>query len=39
MEMLLTGDLISSDKALKIGLINNIKENENLKTYVETSSL
>ena len=38
MEMLLTGDLISSDKALKIGLINNIKENENLKTHVETQA-
>tara|TARA_B100002019_G_scaffold257260_1_gene241195 strand:+ start:18 stop:827 length:810 start_codon:yes stop_codon:yes gene_type:complete len=39
MEMLLTGDLISSDKAFKIGLINNILENSSLKSYVETQAL
>ena len=35
MEMLLTGDLISSEKALKIGLINDVVENQNLKSFVE----
>ncbi len=39
MEMLLTGDLISSEKAFKIGLINNILENSSLKSYVETQAL
>ena len=34
MEMLLTGDLISSDKAAKIGLINEIVEINNLKNFV-----
>ena len=39
MEMLLTGDLISSEKAFKIGLINNILENSLLKkSYVETQA-
>ena len=39
MEMLLTGDLISSEKAFKIGLINNVLENSSLKSYVETQAL
>ncbi len=39
MEMLLTGDLISSEKAFKIGLINDISENDNLKNYVESQAL
>ena len=38
MEMLLTGDLISSDKAMKIGLINEVLDNENLKNYVEVKA-
>ena len=39
MEMLLTGELISSDKALKIGLINGVLENNKLKNYVESQAL
>mgnify|MGYP001227716354 FL=1 len=34
MEMLLTGELISSDKAAKIGLINDVVEISNLKNFV-----
>ncbi len=35
LEMLLTGDLISSEKAMKIGLINETLESGNLKDYVD----
>jgi len=38
MEMLLIGDPISSEKALQIGLINDVKENDELKQYVETQA-
>ena len=34
MEMLLTGELISSDKAAKIGLINDVIEINELKDFV-----
>ena len=34
MEMLLTGELISSDKASKIGLINDVVEKSTLKDFV-----
>jgi len=34
MEMLLTGELISSDKAAKIGLINDVIEINKLKDFV-----
>ena len=34
MEMLLTGELISSDKAAKIGLINDVIEIDELKDFV-----
>ena len=34
MEMLLTGELISSDKAVKIGLINDVTEINKLKDFV-----
>ena len=34
MEMLLTGELISSDKAAKIGLINDVIEMNELKNFV-----
>ncbi len=39
MEMLLTGDLISSEKAYKIGLVNKVIENEKLKDFAETQAL
>ena len=39
MEMLLTGDLISSEKAFKIGLVNDVLENNDLKSYVESQAL
>ena len=39
MEMLLTGDLISSKKACKIGLINEVLENKNLKDYTEKQAI
>mgnify|MGYP001500856169 CR=1 FL=1 len=39
MEMLLTGDLISSEKAFKIGLINEVLENENLKEFTEKQAI
>jgi len=39
MEMLLTGDLISSEKASQIGLINACVDNNELKNYVETQAL
>ena len=39
MEMLLTGDLISSDKAHKIGLINGVLENDNLRNFVQKQAI
>ncbi len=39
MEMLLTGDLISSEKAYRIGLVNEVLENEKLKDFVEKQAL
>ena len=39
MEMLLTGDLISSKKASQIGLINACIDNNELKSYVESQAL
>ena len=39
MEMLLTGDLISSEKASQIGLINACLDNNELKSYVESQAL
>tara|TARA_Y100001970_G_C14174313_1_gene826051 strand:- start:1475 stop:1783 length:309 start_codon:yes stop_codon:yes gene_type:complete len=39
MEMLLIGDLISSDKAAKVGLINEVLDDEKLKDYVLNKAL
>ena len=39
MEMLLTGELISSDKAAKIGLINDVVEIDSLKDFVFKKAL
>ena len=39
MEMLLTGELISSDKASKIGLINDVVEINKLKDFVLNKAL
>ena len=39
MEMLLTGDLISSDKAAKIGLINELVSTESLQNFVLEKAL
>ena len=39
MEMLLIGDLISSKKAVKIGLINELSEDDNLKDFVFNKAL
>ena len=39
MEMLLTGDLVSSEKASQIGLINACVDNNELKSYVESQAL
>ena len=37
--MLLTGELISSDKASKIGLINDVLENDKLKKYTQNQAI
>ena len=37
--MLLTGDLISSEKASQIGLINACLDNNELKSFVESQAL
>ena len=39
MEMLLTGDLISSQKAYRIGLVNEVLDSEELKDFVENQAL
>ena len=39
MEMLLTGELISSDKACKIGLINDVLENDKLKKHTQNQAI
>ena len=39
MEMLLTGDLISSEKAYRIGLVNEVLDSEKLKDFVENQAL
>ncbi len=39
MEMLLTGDLISADKAAEIGLINNVFNDKEIKNNVELKAL
>ena len=39
MEMLLTGELISSDKAVKIGLINEMVNDNTLKKFVLEKAL
>ena len=37
--MLLTGDLISSEKAYRIGLVNEVLDSEKLKDFVENQAL
>tara|TARA_Y100001970_G_scaffold281462_1_gene392295 strand:- start:67 stop:876 length:810 start_codon:yes stop_codon:yes gene_type:complete len=38
LEMLLTGDLISSEKAYRIGLINEVLDDKELRNFVETQA-